>query len=98
MDKFNKIEDCFDQYGEFIIKDFDPYRTDYEADDDKAELYRYLFDEDGYAQDEPRESIADFISKNDCSVWSDAVKYYYATACIDSNCGGNYTAIYAWRH
>lgn len=95
--KIEKIEDCFTKDGDFIIRDFDPYRTDLD-DDDKVELYNYLFDEDGYAKDEPRYYVYKLINKNNWGVWCDAVKYYYAAECIDPNCKGNYTAIYAWRH
>lgn len=98
MSKFNKIEDCFTKNGNFIISDFDPYRTDHDANDDKANLYDFLFDEDGYAKYEVRNNVYKLINQNNWSIWCDAVKYYYAAECIDPNCKGNYTAIYAWRH
>lgn len=93
---YNKIEDCFDKNGNFVIPGFDPYRV---GDDiNKQELYKYLFDEDGYANIEPRHYVYDLIEKNNFPFTCDAVKYYYAAECIDANCKGNYTAVYAWRH
>lgn len=94
--KYTKIEDCFDDKGDFIICGFDPYRVG--DDPDKKALYDYLFDEDGYANIEPHHYVIELIKKNNWSVWCDAVKYYYSAELIDPNCKGNYTAIYAWRH
>lgn len=99
MIEITKIDDCFDKEGNFIVKGFDPYRTDREANDDKAILYNYLFDKEGYANIEPRYYIYELIKKHeDWHFTCDAVKYYFAAECIDSNCKGIYTAVYAWRH
>lgn len=89
-----ELKDCFDKDGEFIIPGFDPFRM---KTDDPAEqeLYESLFDENGYLND--RKGMADLIAKNKWDPWCNAVKCYYASVCIDSGCGGNYTAIYAWR-
>lgn len=96
MSKYKNIADCFDDNGNFIIKGFDPYRV---GDDvEKRELYEYLFDERGYANIEPRYEVYDLIEKHKWHFTCDAIKYYYAAECIDSNCKSNYTAIYAWRH
>lgn len=93
---YNKIEDCFDKNGNFIIPDFDPYRVG--NDINKQELYKYLFNEDGSANPVSLHYVFDLIVKNNFHFTCDAVKYYYAAKCIDPNCKGNYTASYAWRH
>lgn len=92
MNKYNKIEECFNINGNFIIPGFDPYR--YKGDE--KDLYDFLFDEDGYAK--RIEDTIKLIHQNKWSWDCDAVKYYYAGECIDANCKGNYTAVYAWRH
>lgn len=94
MKKYNKIKDCFDKDGNFIIKGFDPYRVG--DDTDEQELKNYLFDEDGYALHDA--DIVQLLHKNNWNWTCDAIKYYYSSVCIDANCGNNYTAIYAWRH
>lgn len=92
---YSKIEDCFDKNGNFVIPNFDPYRVK-EDNINEQELYSYLFDEDGYALHDG--DIVDILHKNNWNWTCDAIKYYYAAECIDANCKGNYTAVYAWRH
>lgn len=96
MEKITRIEDCFTEKGEFIIREFDPFRT-FEPNDERIkELYDFLFDEDGFAT--KAYEVSQLIRNNGWSVFSDAVKYYYAHHCLDDNCKGNYTALYAWRN
>lgn len=94
MSKFNKLSDCFTTNGNFIIPGFDPYRTAYNEKGEKSDLWHFLFD-NGHVK--YRNEICHLISKNKWGVFSDAVKYYYAGECMDANCKGNYSAIYAWR-
>lgn len=93
--KFKKLENCFDKDGNFIIPGFDPYRVP-DDDKDKQSLRDFLFDEDGYAK--WSSEMFDLIEKKKWAWNSSAVLYYYSGVCIDCNCKGNYTAIYAWRH
>ncbi|MCQ2232452.1 MAG: hypothetical protein MJZ30_11455 [Paludibacteraceae bacterium] len=94
MSKYKNIEDCFDENGDFIIKGFNPYHVG--DDPDEKELYDFLFDEDGYAIRDIE--LVNVIHKNNWNWTCSAVRYYYAANCIDANCGGNYSAVYAWRH
>lgn len=95
MKTFNTVADCFDDTGNFIIPEFDPFRVP-DNDPDKKALRDYLFDEDGYALHDG--DIVDLLHKKNWNWTCDAIKYYYAGECIDANCKGNYSAIYAWRH
>lgn len=94
--ELKSVRDCFTENGDFVIEGFDPCRCPDSGI--HRVMYNLLFDEDGYAHSHAVYEVSNLIRKKNWGVWSDAVKYYYASECIDNNCKGNYTAIYAWRH
>lgn len=91
MNKINSICDIFDNKGNWIIP-IDPYRVP-----DDNEVYKYLFEDDGYVNDKAHAEAMEYANKIQPNWNTPLVKYIYSEL-IDSGCHANYTAKYAWRH
>ena len=87
------LKDIFDNDGNFINQNYDPYRHD---DDDT--VHNFLFDEDGGMNENLwfGNTVSMFIRENGCSPFSDIVKLYWAQE-MGINTKGSYPAIYMWR-
>lgn len=86
-----RLTQIFDSAGNFIYKDYDPYRLD-----DKYKKYHsFIFTEDGDCAIAPSKLI-DFIDLYDFSWKSDVIRLYYAQQ-HGRETHSQYPAIYMWR-